>query len=44
MQLSPIGHTLPQVPQLLESVATDVQAVPQKLGMVFGQHMPALQI
>jgi hypothetical protein len=44
LQLSPAGHILPQPPQLFGSVVSFVQAVPQKLGVAFGQQVVPLQV
>jgi hypothetical protein len=39
VQASPAAHLLPQVPQLLTSVALLVQEVPQKFGVAVGQQL-----
>jgi hypothetical protein len=39
LQVSPAGQTLPQVPQLLTSVAVLVHAAPQKFGVAVGQQL-----
>jgi len=44
LQLSPVGHILPQLPQLFASVISFVQAVPQKFGVALGQHVVPLQV
>jgi len=44
VQLSPVPHTVPHLPQLLLSFCSLVQALPQKLWPVGHEHVPATHV